>query len=199
MGPRITRLGFALSVPPSPARGSPRALSSAGQTPACPGSLFQLFLFKEKGKKAISFLLSRSGNFRPSLEQPLSACTGSARPRDRRQDPPPPFCISGLGLGGDFSLFPEAGLSPRLSLSEETGLSPSVPACGCCQGGVWGLGTLLAPLSPRLDSQLRSESLRAPFHRSRVFAVPGIARSQLPLPFVSGCLRASVSVPIFSL
>lgn len=48
----------------------------------------------------------------------------------------------------------------------------------------------LAPLSPRLDSQLRSESLRAPFHRSRVFAAPGIARSQLQLPFVSGCLRA---------
>lgn len=105
---------FPLSVPPSQAQGSlrtaalpPRALGSAGQTPACPGSFFQLFLFKEtEEKKAISFLLSRLVNFRPSLEQPLSARTGSARPRDRRQDPPPPSRTLGLGLPRDFSLSP---------------------------------------------------------------------------------------------
>lgn len=71
----------------------------------------------EKETKKSDFLPSFSvGNFRPSLGQPLSACTGSARPRDRRQDPPPPFRTLGLGLGGDFSLsrrqhFPHSSVS----------------------------------------------------------------------------------------
>lgn len=170
----------------------PRALSSAGQTPARPGSFLQPFIFKEAGKKAISFLLSRLGHFRPSLEQPLSACTGSASGQKARPTSSLPH--PGAWAGSGFFSFPKAGFSSQLSLSEEMELSLSVPASGCYQGGIFGLRTLLAPVSPWLDSQLCSE----PRFVIPVFflrpALPGASCSCLLSEAAYGCLYPYISL-----
>lgn len=95
----------------------PRALSSAGQTPECPGSFLQLFIFEEAGKKKRfpSFFLGWATSVLPwsSVSPPAQA-----QPRDRRQDPPPPFRTLGLGLARDSSLsrrqdFPHSTVSAR--------------------------------------------------------------------------------------
>lgn len=150
----LARLGAAPGPPELP----PRALSSAGQTPACPGSFFQLFLFKERGgkKRFPSFFLGWATSVLAwsSLSPPARAQPGLGT---EGKTAPPPSRTLGLGLGRDFSTFPKAGFSSQFSLSEETELSLCVPVFSCCQGGIWGLGTLLAPVLPRLHSQLRSE------------------------------------------
>lgn len=157
------------------------------------------FLRRRRGEKS-DFLPSFSVGQLPSLPGAASLRLHRLSPASGQKARPTSSLLHpGAWAGSGFFTFPKAGFSSQLGLGEETELNLGVPASGCCQRGIWGLGTLLAPVSPRLDCQLCSESLRASFHHSCVFPVPGIARSQLQLPFVRGYLCMSVSVHIFSL
>lgn len=189
----LARLGAAPGPPELP----PRALSSAGQTPACPGSFFQLFLFKERGgkKRFPSFFLGWATSVLAwsSLSPPAP---GSARPRHRRQDRTSSLPHPGAWARSGFFHFPQGRIF--LTVQPQRG-NRAEPVRSCVQllsGRDLGAGH---PPCPCITPAAFPAPFGASVHHSRVFPVPGIARSQLRLPFVRSCLCVSVSAHIFSL
>lgn len=123
----------------------PRALSSAGQTPECPGSFLQLFIFEEAGKKS---------DFLPSFSVgPLPSFPGAASLRLHRLNlgtegkthllPSAPWGLGWLGI----LLFPEGRIFLTAQSQRGNGAEPERSCIRLLSGR--GLGAARPP-GPRV-------------------------------------------------
>lgn len=186
----------------------PRHRAASGLPPSLRGHWAQLdkhprvqdhfsnyFFLRRRGKKKSDFLPSFSVGQLPSFPGAASLRPHRLSPASgQKARPPSSLPHPGAWAASGFFTFPKAGFSSQFSLSDKTELSLSVPASGCCQGGIWGLGTLRVPVSPWLDSQ----SLSEPHFVIPVFfpcpALPGASCSCLLSGAAHTCLYLYISL-----